>query len=93
MTEIFPSIIPSDQRKSPLEVDSEWDYDVLRKVIAEHGTDEVNGKSPQLEMADWITGQYAQDELQTLREAGQADDASDASENTNIKAAIREIQE
>ena len=93
MTEIFPSIIPSDQRKNPLEVDSEWDYNVLRKVIAEHDPDAVNGKSPQLEMADWITGQYSQDELQKLREAGQADDASDTSENTNIKAAIREIQE
>jgi len=93
MTEIFPSIIPPDQRKNPLEVDSEWDYNVLRKVIAEHDTDAVNGKSPQLEMADWITGQYPQDELQKLREAGQADDASDTSENTNIKAAIREIQE
>ena len=93
MTEIFPSIIPSDKRKNPLEVDSEWNYNVLRKVIAEHDPDEVNGKSPQLEMADWITGQYEQDELQKLREAGQADDASDQNENTNIKAAIREIQE
>jgi len=93
MTEIFPSIIPSDQRENPLDVHSDWDYNVLRKVIAEHDIDAVNGKSPQLEMADWITGQYSQDELQKLREAGQADDASDASENTNIKAAIREIQE
>nr|ADE29317.1 hypothetical protein [uncultured virus] len=93
MTEIFPSIIPRDERKSPLTVHDEWDYNVLRKVIAEHDTDAVNGKSPQLEMADWITGQYSQDELQKLRDAGQADDESDVSENTNIKAAITEIRE
>ncbi len=92
MTEIFPSIIPEPNRVDPLEVHDEWGYNVLRKVIAEHETDEVNGRSAQLEMADWITGQYEREDLARLREAGQADTETDTDENKHIKETLQTLE-
>lgn len=93
MTDIFPSIIPDRNQTESLTVHDEWDYNVLRKVVAEHDDVPVSGRSTQLEMADWITGQYSQSDLETLREAGQADNASDADENNHIKEALTNIQQ
>jgi hypothetical protein len=91
MTDIFPSILPPDEQAATLEIMDEWDYQVLRKVISECDTEQVSGRSTQIQMADWITGQYDTDDLETLRQAGQKDAESDTEVNEHIQAAIDEL--
>jgi len=70
MTELFPSIVPDDDTYSAVEL-NEWDYPVIRAVIAAHDTDAVNGKSTKLEMAAWLSGRYDTETLDRMRDKAQ----------------------
>jgi len=70
MTELFPSIVPDDSTYSATEL-NEWDYPVIRAVIAAHDTDDVNGKSTKLEMAAWLSGRYSKETLDRMQAKAQ----------------------
>ena len=66
MTELFPSIIPDEDTYSATEIQNKWDYPVIRTVIAAHDTDDVNGKSTQLEMAAWCSGRFSKETIEKM---------------------------
>jgi hypothetical protein len=57
-----------------MEIKEEWEYPVLRTVIAAHDTENVNGKSTALEMAAYLSGRYSQQTLDEMRAEAQTDD-------------------
>ena len=71
---LFPSLLPDDDTYSSKHLQDEWDYTVLRTVIAAHDTDKVNGKSTKFEMASYLSGRYSRDALDAMREEAQSDD-------------------
>lgn len=74
MVDLFPSILPNEDTYSAQTLQEEWDYPVLRTVIAAHDTEQVNGKSTKLEMAHYLSGRYTQSTLDAMRAEAQTED-------------------
>jgi hypothetical protein len=74
MTELFPSILPSQDSYSSQEL-QEWDWiSELRPIAAELETDEISGRSTQLEVCHYLAGRYSKQTLDLMREEVNTDD-------------------
>lgn len=72
MSDIFPSLIPDEDTYGVTEL-KEWEYEVIRTVIAAHDSESVNGKSTRLEMAHFLSGRYSKSTLDEMREEAQTE--------------------
>lgn len=67
MTELFPSILPDDDSYSAAELQN-WDWlEELRPIAAELETDEINGRSTQLEVVHYLSGRFSATILDEMR--------------------------
>lgn len=67
MTELFPSILPDDDSYTASEL-QQWDWmDELRPIAARLDTDEVTGRSTQLEVVHYLSGRYSRTVLDEMR--------------------------
>ena len=65
---LFPSIIPSQDTYSAMDLVNQLDAWILQGIAAAHTSEKINGQSSAVEIAAYITGNHNADEIDGMVE-------------------------